>query len=402
MKLTITQIRQLPKPKKGFTEFTVGSVMGLKVRIHASGIRSWVFKYKAGGTQNVITLGRVDALSNQHVVVEAQRLRRQVQNGADPAGAARRTKADAQAALAKAKAESDANPTFTHFAQEFITRYAKPRKKTWQRDESQLAKHVLPYLGDIRIQQIVRRDIIQLLDRIHAQQHHVGANRVRALLNTMFNWGIRRDYCETNPVLHTERMKEKPRDRVLTESEIRHLWNCTEQGLNGLVLRFCLLSGKRVGEVLGLKWEHIHEDALHITNTKNGTSDTVPLSSGLRAVLAGVQELTGKSSGYIFAGKQGKPLTVTGIGAYMRRLYPSSEDCPHTHDLRRTAMTIISSLGFSRIVIKRLLNHTDTSVTGVYDRYSYLPEKRKALGDLWAEVQRIVGLNVIHMAAKGV
>ena len=53
-----------------------------------------------------------------------------------------------------------------------------------------------------------------------------------------------------------------------------------------------------------------------------------------------------------------------------------------------------------REVLKHVLNHADNSVTAIYDRYGFLPEKRKALGDLWAEVQRIVGLNVIHIGAK--
>jgi integrase len=54
------------------------------------------------------------------------------------------------------------------------------------------------------------------------------------------------------------------------------------------------------------------------------------------------------------------------------------------HDLRRTVATGLGKLGTPRFIIARVLNHVDGSVTGIYDRYEYLEEKRQALG-AWAE-----------------
>ena len=54
------------------------------------------------------------------------------------------------------------------------------------------------------------------------------------------------------------------------------------------------------------------------------------------------------------------------------------------HDLRRTMATGLGKLGVSRFVIARVLNHADRTVTGIYDRYEYLEEKRKAL-EGWGE-----------------
>ena len=53
------------------------------------------------------------------------------------------------------------------------------------------------------------------------------------------------------------------------------------------------------------------------------------------------------------------------------------------HDLRRTAASGMTALGISRLTVAKILNHTDGSVTGVYDRYSYDAEQRHAL-DAWA------------------
>ena len=47
-------------------------------------------------------------------------------------------------------------------------------------------------------------------------------------------------------------------------------------------------------------------------------------------------------------------------------------------------------LGVSRFVISRVLNHADPTVTGVYDRYEYLREKRQALEAWAAALQRVV------------
>ena len=46
--------------------------------------------------------------------------------------------------------------------------------------------------------------------------------------------------------------------------------------------------------------------------------------------------------------------------------------------------------GIDRLVVSKVLNHVESGVTKVYDRYSYDPEKRSALDRWAAELQRIV------------
>ena len=53
------------------------------------------------------------------------------------------------------------------------------------------------------------------------------------------------------------------------------------------------------------------------------------------------------------------------------------------HNFRRTAATIISELGFNRLIVEKVLNHKDQTVGGgIYDRHSYDKEKRDAL-EVW-------------------
>lgn len=54
------------------------------------------------------------------------------------------------------------------------------------------------------------------------------------------------------------------------------------------------------------------------------------------------------------------------------------------HDIRRTVVTNLSKLGVDRFLLQRIVNHADSGVTAIYDRYSYLEEKRDAL-QKWAD-----------------
>jgi integrase len=54
------------------------------------------------------------------------------------------------------------------------------------------------------------------------------------------------------------------------------------------------------------------------------------------------------------------------------------------HDIRRTVATKIAEQGADQNIIKRILNHTDNSVTSIYNRHDYMKERRLAL-QAWAD-----------------
>jgi integrase len=77
------------------------------------------------------------------------------------------------------------------------------------------------------------------------------------------------------------------------------------------------------------------------------------------------------------------------------------------HDLRRTAATQMAELGVQPHIIEAVLNHISGhkgGVAGVYNRATYLPEKRGAL-DTWAHhlktiVAQATGANVTALKKK--
>ena len=46
------------------------------------------------------------------------------------------------------------------FADEYIERWAKPNKKTWEEDQRILNRYVVPYIGGLKIGNVTRRHVI--------------------------------------------------------------------------------------------------------------------------------------------------------------------------------------------------------------------------------------------------
>jgi len=72
------------------------------------------------------------------------------------------------------------------------------------------------------------------------------------------------------------------------------------------------------------------------------------------------------------------------------------------HDLRRTSATHMTEMGVSRLIVSKILNHVDNTITAVYDRHSYDAEKRTALEAWSRKLNEIIfektNCNVIPLA----
>jgi hypothetical protein len=67
--------------------------------------------------------------------------------------------------------------------------------------------------------------------------------------------------------------------------------------------------------------------------------------------------------------------------------------------MRRSAASHMTSIGISRFIVGRILNHSERGVTAVYDRHSYDREKREAL-DTWAKrLEKIVERKSLEASA---
>lgn len=371
------------KPRNREYEVSVREHRGLVVVIYPSGARSFALRYRQDGILKRI---RLNAPTLSVARVEWQAHRDQIKSGEDPSAAVRSARVDKQLKRQAERSEL----TIEQLAEMFIQIYAKKKKKSWRSDELILARNVIPEWGAIKAKEITRRDVVGILDRI-ADRTPIYANRTLAVIRKMYNWAIEKGYIDTSPCDHVKGpAKEKSRDRVLAPDEIQKLWNDLDktkmQDQVQVALKLQLITGQRIGEVVGASWSEFdfenREWLIPGARTKNGLENLVPLP----AIAIDLIKQLERSGKYLFParGKSGV-LRVDGV---THQLVDAIEQLgmAHftSHDLRRTAGTGITSVGTSRLVMDAILNHKDRTVGAVYDRYKYYKEKRTGL-DAWAD-----------------
>ena len=232
------------------------------------------------------------------------------------------------------------------------------------------------------------------------------ANRVLACVRKIYNWAITFDLAEASPCDRLPAPAQpKRRDRVLSDSEIVSLWRALTASKSPLiadVYKLRLLTAQRAGEVVGMKWSELDFEArvwtIPAERSKNKMAHRVPLSGPVvgilerrRATGIEIEAKRAKRQGrmvdpveFVFPGrKRGRPVAETKRAKWAIAEASGIQEHWTGHDLRRTAATKMAEAGTPRVVIGRVLNHAEPSVTAIYDRHGYDNEKREAL-ESWA------------------
>jgi integrase len=385
VKLTARNAPTLSAPASGFIEYFDLGLPGFGVRVSSSGRRTWLVRYrikghKAKGSMSLGTVEDVDLADARGLAKDALRA---AEKGTDPAEPKRRER----------HAE-----TFSELTKCYIEEYAKKRKRSWKADERIIKHDLLPVLGNMKSLAIRRADVRQVLRAIMDRDAPIMANRTLATLRKIFAWAIAEEVgsVEHNPCAGVQRpAPERSRERVLSPDEIRVLWKALDSPPAGmphrcaLALKLQLVTGQRKGEIVSAEWANIDRDGERVwtipaENAKNGSSHRVPLSGLALDLLEEIKKLSGESR-WLFPSPAGdKHMTARAINhAVIRTLDKLGiGDDVTPHDLRRSAASHMTSIGISRFIVGRILNHAERGVTAVYDRHSYDREKRRAL-DAW-------------------
>jgi integrase len=121
---------------------------------------------------------------------------------------------------------------------------------------------------------------------------------------------------------------------------------------------------------------------LSSNDTKNKRENVVPLSRQAKAI---VDDLLKNEGEFLLATGRIGDAPINGFSKAKAQIDKASGVTDwRFHDLRRSVATNIGKLGYERFTIEKVLNHKDKGVTAVYDRYTYLNEKREAL-QKWAD-----------------
>ena len=389
IRFTDRTIAALPKPDKGQVDYFCKGEPGFAIRVSLGGTKSWFCKYLFKGTQYRLPLGRYPSVTLAAARALARDVKHDVAHGTNPA-LVRRLDREA--------------PTFYELAEIFIERHAKPKKRSWREDQRILMKYCRPWHRR-KAADISRGDVVDLLHRIASGGAGVMGNRVLACVRKVYNFGIKNGHVETNPAYMVDApAAERSRERVYSENELRRLWPAFgERGLAGSVFKLCLITGQRLSEVRGMRWDEIEGDlwTLPGARTKNSRTHAVPLNAMSLDLLEQLRPLDNE---WVFPSprKENQPLTHTDKAMAAVRELSGVKDF-RAHDMRRTVTTGLTALGFPNHDVGRLLNHTETGVTATYDRHDYLSLKKDLVAAWDRRLREILaggGPSVVPMPQK--
>jgi integrase len=372
------------------TDYFDETVSGLALRVSAKGVKAWTLHFTGPtGKRARITLGRYPSTSLAHARTLALDAKSAIADGRDPRGAGDEM-------------------TVNDLAARYIEIHASGLRSA-DEIKRRIYRNIVPVIGNVKLSELHRRDATRVVDAVTKRNAPGEAMRCFEDLRGMLRWAVSRGDLDHNPIEGMRKPQgSKPRERVLSDDEIRTLWNNLPQALarnpeHQRVIKLCLVTGQRVGEVVGMTRGEL--DLKHKlwklpgTRTKNGHPHAVPLSP--LAI-----ELIGKvDTEQVFPNDTRDPSV-----AVSRIIYRAQDrfGIPHwtVHDLRRTVLTGMAKLGIAPIVLGHIANHRTTTKAGmtlsVYVHHAYEKEKREAL-ELWADrLQGIIagGAEVVTMRGK--
>jgi integrase len=371
--------------------------------VQPSGVKSWAFRYERSDGQRVkVTLGRAagpGALTLQQARDAANDARRLRSTGGDPADQRR---AEKRAELARIEAEErearQKDDTVANVLPRYYADHADRLKSG--REVRRVLDKELKGWAKSRVDDIQRRDAIQLLDSVKARAP-VLSKRLRAYGRHFFGWCVSKELAATNPFEGTASVKEVPRDRVLTDDELRLLLRAIArlEWPRRQFAHLLLLTAQRFSEVADLEWSELSlvgdtpTWVLPAARSKSGRSHTIPLPPLAVEILTSMDRIENSPRVFAsFSAAHAKTRLDEVMLELVREDAAARGDDPDVatvapwrlHDLRRTAATTMPRLGVDVVTVERVLGHTMRGVMAVYQKYSFDREKRHAL-NLWSE-----------------
>jgi integrase len=248
-------------------------VPGLGVRLRA-GKASYVVQYRVGTDQRRKSLGDVRKVNLDDARGNARKRFAQIELGIDP---------DAEEEKRRAEQAADAR-TFEKMVELYLDAQKARmedgtlRRNTYIAEERYLRRHCEP-LQKKPVSKVTFEDIAGLIRKLVQAHGATSAARARGALSSFFAWCMRQGLgVKVNPTIGTDNpvYGKEPRDRVLTDDEIRSIWrNCLEDDF-GRIVRLLLLTACRRDEIGGLRWPEIDQAASKLLLPKERTKSKRP------------------------------------------------------------------------------------------------------------------------------
>jgi integrase len=302
--------------------------------------------------------------------------------------------------------EKRAAPTVEELIELFIEKYFPRLAPRTQVDYRGLFVFIRDAIGNRKVADVERADLERLHSRITEQGKKRRANAAVALARLLFNKAIdwRMREVGTNPASRIGRNPEPPRERYLSEAEIGRLnevlahWR-TKKRDSVYIIRLLLLTGARLGEVVGMTRDQLDLDAgiwwKPAPLTKQRKPHRIPLNPEAVELLR--QRLADREDGRVIPlRKDDRVFSASGLVDRLeydwRRVIrvAAGLDDVRLHDLRHSHASLLIAQRIDLYTVSRLLGHSSMAMT---QRYAHLADRE--LREATGRVGKIVGNGTI-------
>lgn len=255
------------EPRASIYQVFDEGVRGFSLRVFPSGSRHFNLDYRAKGRQRRFTIGRWPEWTVTAAREQAKALRRIIDEGGDP--------------LSEREAGMSA-PRIPDLIDRYIETHTPNLAPTNRSDQiSMLRKLVQPVWKHMLVEDVTLDDVDKLLSQIAkgrarpskakpnnrarklqgSKPTPIRANRTGEVLRKMFNLAVQWKMRPDNPAMGFHRRIETERERYLSLDEIDRLAKAlgtAEDQRAANIIRMCMLTGARLGEVRCARFEHFN------------------------------------------------------------------------------------------------------------------------------------------------
>jgi len=363
VKLTDLTIRSLPVPEKGQTEYYDINHPGLCLRVSQGGSKVFTFLNRQNGARRRVTIGKYPAIGLSDARAACRGM------AANPAMNTTTFGEAVASYLALATA---------HMSRSSIYELTRILTKTF------LPLHAVP------ITSVTSKHISDIIDGLPAN-----ALYTHGRVKTFMRWCRMRSLIQVNPIEFLPApSKYVPRDRILTDAEIKSIWHAaSHMGTYGTVVQLLICTGCRRNEIASLRKEWIQDGLLLFPKevTKAKREHILPITDCIASLLS--TPMAASTNWLLFPARDRENNSLSGWSKYKTKLDKLSgvTDWVH-HDTRRYFRTSLIHWGCCTAEIaERLIGHkVGGDVFNIYDRYDRLPEKRAALQAYESHLKRVL------------
>ena len=348
-------------------------IKGFGVRVHPSGRKVYLVKYRLDGRVIKKTIGPHGAIPPAAARARAAEIITAAMTGRDLSGRV----------LSPPTDTTTMHELAGRFLDEHVPAHCKP--STAHSYGIAIRQHVVPRLGSRSVADITRADVADLHHAMRATPY--AANRTLGILSAMFSaaelWGLRPQ--GSNPCRYVKRFRERKRERFLSDAEYRRLGAVlreaestgTESAAAVAAIRLLMLTGCRLSEILNLRWEDVSLQAgeLRLRDSKTGAK-RVHLGGPAVAVLRGMERKEGNP--WVIAGRRPGTRIASLHFPWARIRKRAGLEDVRLHDLRHSFASGGLLVGEGLPMIGKLLGHSHVQTTARYAHLADDPVKAAA------------------------